>query len=92
MVYDHSRNDLVGVDGNKFRPVEGRQIGRMLFGEALRAVKESHPGPCTLELNVNRSNRARGFYEKMGMRVVREGDFPIGEGYYMNDYIMGMEL
>lgn len=71
---------------------QGRQIGRMLFGEALRAVKESHPGPCTLELNVNRSNRARGFYEKMGMRVVREGDFPIGEGYYMNDYIMGMEL
>lgn len=71
---------------------QGRQIGRMLFGEALRAVKESHPGPCTLDLNVNRSNRARGFYEKMGIRVVREGDFPIGEGYYMNDYIMGMEL
>ena len=28
----------------------------------------------------------------MGMRRLREGDFPIGEGYYMNDYIMGLEI
>ena len=45
-----------------------------------------------MELNVNRSNRAKGFYERMGMRVVREGDFPIGGGFFMNDYIMGMEV
>ena len=44
------------------------------------------------ELNVNRSNRAVRFYEKMGMRKLREGDFPIGDGYYMNDYIMGLEI
>lgn len=71
---------------------QGRQLGRRLFERAVRAVKEVHPAPCTLELNVNRSNPARGFYEKMGMRIVREGDFPIGGGYFMNDYIMGMEL
>nr|HRL86273.1 GNAT family N-acetyltransferase [Bacteroides uniformis] len=23
---------------------------------------------------------------------LREGDFPIGNGYYMNDYIMGLEI
>lgn len=45
-----------------------------------------------MELNVNRSNRARGFYERMGMKKLREGDFPIGEGYFMNDYIMGIDL
>ena len=28
----------------------------------------------------------------MGMRKRREGDFPIGNGYYMNDYIMGLEI
>ena len=28
----------------------------------------------------------------MGMRRLREGDFPIGNGYYMNDYIMGLEI
>ena len=67
-------------------------LGRKLFERAVRAVKEMHPGPCRMELNVNRSNPARGFYERMGMRKLREGDFPIGEGYYMNDYIMGIDL
>jgi len=28
----------------------------------------------------------------MGMKKLREGDFPIGNGYYMNDYIMGKEI
>ena len=28
----------------------------------------------------------------MGMRKLREGDFPIGGGYWMNDYIMGLEI
>ncbi|MCC8062982.1 MAG: GNAT family N-acetyltransferase [Rikenellaceae bacterium] len=71
---------------------QGQRIGRLLFERAVRAVKELCPAPCRLELNVNRSNPARGFYEKMGMRIVREGDFPIGGGYYMNDYIMGLDI
>jgi hypothetical protein len=28
----------------------------------------------------------------MGMKKLREGDFPIGNGYYMNDFIMGLEI
>ncbi len=40
------------------------------------------------ELNVNRYNRAVTFYQRLGLKVNREGDFPIGNGYYMNDYIM----
>ena len=32
------------------------------------------------------------FYCRMGMRKVDEGDFPIGGGFYMNDYIMGLDL
>ena len=55
-------------------------------------IRSVHPGPCRMELNVNRHNRALHFYERMGMRVLREGDFPIGDGYYMNDYIMGLEI
>ena len=31
-----------------------------------------------MELNVNRNNKALLFYERMGMRKLREGDFPIG--------------
>lgn len=71
---------------------QGEHIGQSLFRHAIKAIKELHPGPCRMELNVNRSNRARGFYERMGMKKLREGDFPIGEGYFMNDYIMGIDL
>lgn len=68
------------------------RLGRKLFEQAVSAIKELHPGPCRMELNVNRNNPALGFYEHMGMRKVREGDFPIGNGYYMNDYIMGIDI
>ena len=71
---------------------QGMHIGRLLFEHALKVVKERHPAPCQLRLNVNRANKALTFYEKMGMTKVDEGDFPIGNGYYMNDYIMGIEL
>lgn len=45
-----------------------------------------------LELNVNRGNPALGFYERLGLRRARSGDFPIGRGFYMNDYIMAFDL
>jgi len=45
-------------------------------------------GAKTLRLNVNRHNDARQFYEKMGFSVVREEDVPIGNDYFMNDYVM----
>lgn len=68
------------------------RIGKKLFEQAVCAIKSMHPSPCRMELNVNRYNPALGFYEHMGMKKVREGDFPIGNGYYMNDYIMGIEI
>ncbi len=71
---------------------QGAHCGSFLFREAIGYIKSIHPAPCILELNVNRNNRAVNFYEHMGMRKLREGDFPIGNGYYMNDYIMGMEI
>jgi hypothetical protein len=27
----------------------------------------------------------------MGLKILRRGDFHIGSGYYMNDYILGYE-
>ena len=68
---------------------QGAHCGSFLFREAIKYIKEVHPEPCLMELNVNRDNKALLFYERMGMRKLREGDFPIGNGYYMNDYIMG---
>lgn len=67
-------------------------IGGALFRTVLDYVRSRHEGPCRVELNVNRENPALGFYEHMGMRRLRSGDFPIGNGYFMNDYIMGLDL
>ena len=71
---------------------QGHHIGSFLFSEAIRYIKEVHPEPCLMELNVNRTNKAVSFYKRMGMRILREGDFDIGNGYYMNDYIMGLDI
>ena len=71
---------------------QGLHIGNFLFQAAVNYIKEIHPSPCLMELNVNRDNKALYFYEKLGMRKLREGDFHIGNGYYMNDYIMGLDI
>lgn len=71
---------------------QGRGVGAFLFGHAVGYIRSVHPGPCRMELNVNRRNRAVDFYVRMGMRRLREGDFPIGDGYYMNHYIMGLDI
>ena len=70
----------------------GEGIGRALFGTIVHNVRALSAGPARLELNVNRLNPAVGFYEHLGMRKARSGDFPIGRGFYMNDYIMSMNL
>ena len=71
---------------------QGMHIGTQLFHHAIKVIKNIHPAPCQMRLNVNRINTALLFYEKMGMKKVDEGDFHIGNGYYMNDYIMGIDI
>jgi hypothetical protein len=41
---------------------------------------------------VNRYNKARAFYEKLGFVVIDEKDFDIGNGYFMNDYVMEKKI
>ena len=73
--------------------MKGRGLGRLLYSYVAEFVRKAASGwPCRLELHVNRYNPAVGFYRRLGMEILREGDFPIGHGYYMNDYIMGATL
>ncbi len=71
---------------------QGAHAGSFLFRAALKYIKEIHPEPCRMELNVNRNNKALQFYQHMGMHIDHQGDFPIGNGFYMNDYIMAIDL
>ena len=71
---------------------QGEGIGRRLFQQAVEQVRREGQLPATLELNVNRKNRAVKFYRKMGMHPARTVDVEIGEGFYMNDYIMELKI
>ena len=46
----------------------------------------------SLLLNVNRHNKAISFYKKYGFDIIAEEDIDIGNGYYMNDYVMEKKL
>lgn len=73
--------------------MQGNGVGKLLLEKAFNYAGENKDkGYARIELNVNRNNKAVGFYKRMGMNIVKEGDFPIGNGYYMNDYIMSIEI
>ena len=59
---------------------QGMKLGKMLFQQAIDGIKELHPAPCQMRLNVNRHNKAIDFYRNMGMYKMAEGDFHIGNG------------
>lgn len=67
-------------------------IGRKLLWKAIAYAKMYSVGVPIVELNVNRNNPAVGFYEKNGFSIEREVDNPIGQGFFMNDYIMAIDF
>ena len=73
--------------------MQGRGIGLQLFNTAVSHVSSAVSGrPARIELNVNKHNKAVKFYKHLGMRILLEEDFPIGNGFYKTDYIMGLDI
>ena len=68
---------------------QGKGYGKILINEVANKTVEA--GKHTLDLNVNRHNKAKSFYEKMGFEIAYEEDIVIGK-YWMNDYVMRKEL
>ncbi|MDB5151262.1 MAG: family N-acetyltransferase [Mucilaginibacter sp.] len=68
---------------------QGKGYGKILVNEVAKKTMEA--GKHTLDLNVNRHNKAKTFYEKMGFEIAYQEDVPIGI-YWMNDYVMRKEL
>ena len=69
---------------------QGKGTGRFIIEQLMKAMKAK--GAMALQLNVNRQNNAKNFYEKLGFVVIKEEDIDIGNGYYMNDYVMEKKL
>lgn len=68
---------------------QGKGYGKILINAVADKTKEA--GKHTLDLNVNRYNKAKDFYERMGFTIAYEEDIAIGP-YWMNDYVMRKEL
>ncbi len=68
----------------------GKGFGYQLIQFAINYAKSEQQK--TIELQVNRHNKAKDFYTKIGFTIKEEKDFDIGNGYFMNDYVMEYRL
>ena len=100
--YVSVRKDSVDADGTEVWHLEkiyvmpsaqGTGLGHRLLETAKQHVRDNKVSvKARIELNVNRNNPAVGFYRNQRLSILRQGDFPIGNGFYMNDYIMGTDI
>lgn len=68
---------------------QGKNVGKKMLEYITDDIKNE--GAQSLQLNVNRFNKAVHFYEKQGFAIIREEDIDIGNGYFMNDYVMELK-
>ncbi|MFA4867366.1 MAG: GNAT family N-acetyltransferase [Pedobacter sp.] len=68
----------------------GMGVGKLLINEVVNLAKRA--GGVSLELNVNRENKAVAFYQGAGFTVKETVDLDIGNGFLMNDYVMHKPL
>lgn len=72
--------------------MQGKGLGYAMLQHVKNMILEERAS-AELRLNVNRHNaRAIAFYNKVGFEQLAVGDIDIGEGYFMNDYILRLHL
>jgi len=68
----------------------GKGVGKKLIDHIISAIKPL--GASKLDLTVNRNNKSLSFYQKLGFTITGEINKPIGEGFFMDDYVMTLTL
>lgn len=69
---------------------QGKGTGRLLVEHIANAARAR--GNAALQLQVNRNNAAKHFYQKLGFTIAKEQVSDIGNGFVMDDYIMELKL
>ena len=69
---------------------QGTGLGRQFF--ELVKEKAIENKQKAIFLNVNKYNKARYFYEKLGFAVVKEEVIAIGNDYVMDDFVMEISI
>lgn len=72
------------------RTWQGKGTGRFMINHIIEEIRKL--GASTLQLQVNRHNKAKDFYALLGFTIIEEADFDIGNGYFMNDYVMEKKI
>lgn len=65
---------------------QGKGFGKFLIDEIVRIAKSNDQKG--IFLNVNKYNKAKFFYDKVGFVVSKEEVIDIGNDYVMDDYVM----
>ena len=69
---------------------QGKGTGKFIINYIVDEIKNKQAK--ALQLQVNRQNKAKDFYEKLGFKIIKTADFDIGNDYFMNDYVMELTL
>jgi ribosomal protein S18 acetylase RimI-like enzyme len=65
---------------------QGNGIGDSILNYIIDKIRLDIP--VSLLLNVNRDNPSIHFYKKKGFKIIGSEDIDIGNGFFMNDYVM----
>jgi GNAT superfamily N-acetyltransferase len=66
---------------------QGKKTGAILLDFIINEIKKTEE-KSIIQVNVNRHNNALNFYLKHEFSIIHEEDIDIGEGYFMNDYVL----
>ena len=69
---------------------QGKGTGKYVINYIIEEIKRQNAN--SLFLQVNRYNNAKAFYEKLGFTEIDFINLDIGNGYFMNDYVMEKKL
>ena len=69
---------------------QGKGTGKHVINYIIEEIKKQNAN--SLFLQVNRYNNAKAFYEKLGFIEIDFINLDIGNGYFMNDYVMEKKL
>jgi ribosomal protein S18 acetylase RimI-like enzyme len=69
---------------------QGKGYGKIVFESIEKLASDNNSKE--LLLNVNRFNTALNFYKKLGFDIKEEINIEIGNGYLMEDYVMGKNI
>ena len=96
---EEENNSTEKVEGSKARKLnklyvlpsaQGTGAGKALLNKSIEVVKAA--GSSSLFLQVNKLNTAYSFYLKHGFIKEAEYKFDIGNGFYMDDYVMRLNF